>query len=74
MGHSFQSAISQMAQTTLRSVIGQSHLDDLLAQRDKINDRFGKFWTSKSEFEQPQLPPLKILKGKRWMVVSYKRV
>jgi len=30
-------AVSQMAQTTLRSVIGQSDLDDLLAQRDKIN-------------------------------------
>ena len=31
-------AISQMAQTTLRSVIGQSDLDDLLSQRDKINN------------------------------------
>lgn len=30
-------AVSQMAQTTLRSVIGQSDLDDLLAQREKIN-------------------------------------
>ena len=32
-------AISQMAQTTLRSVIGQSELDELLAQREKINSR-----------------------------------
>jgi regulator of protease activity HflC (stomatin/prohibitin superfamily) len=31
-------ATSQMAQTTLRSVLGQSELDDLLARRDKINE------------------------------------
>jgi regulator of protease activity HflC (stomatin/prohibitin superfamily) len=30
-------ATSQLAQTTLRSVIGQSQLDELLAERDKIN-------------------------------------
>src|SRR5699024_2267932 len=30
-------ATSQIAQTTLRSVLGQSSLDDLLAQRDQIN-------------------------------------
>ena len=30
-------ATSQLAQTTLRSVLGQQELDDLLAQRDKIN-------------------------------------
>ena len=30
-------ATSQLAQTTLRSVLGQSELDDLLAQREKIN-------------------------------------
>ena len=30
-------ATSQMAQTTLRSVLGQQELDDLLASRDKIN-------------------------------------
>jgi regulator of protease activity HflC (stomatin/prohibitin superfamily) len=31
-------ATSQMAQTTLRSVIGQSELDQLLAERDRINE------------------------------------
>jgi regulator of protease activity HflC (stomatin/prohibitin superfamily) len=31
-------ATSQLAQTTLRSVIGQSELDQLLAERDRIND------------------------------------
>ena len=30
-------ATSQLAQTTLRSVIGQSQLDELLSERDKIN-------------------------------------
>ena len=30
-------ASSQLAQTTLRSVIGQSQLDELLSERDKIN-------------------------------------
>jgi regulator of protease activity HflC (stomatin/prohibitin superfamily) len=31
-------ATSQLAQTTLRSVIGQSELDDLLAERERINE------------------------------------
>jgi regulator of protease activity HflC (stomatin/prohibitin superfamily) len=30
-------ATSQLAQTTLRSVLGQAELDDLLAQRDRLN-------------------------------------
>lgn len=33
----FLNATSQIAQTTLRSVIGQFELDDILANRDKIN-------------------------------------
>jgi regulator of protease activity HflC (stomatin/prohibitin superfamily) len=32
-------ATSQIAQTTLRSILGQSELDELLAERDDINDR-----------------------------------
>lgn len=32
-------ATSQMSQTTLRSVVGQVQLDDLLAEREKINSR-----------------------------------
>jgi regulator of protease activity HflC (stomatin/prohibitin superfamily) len=35
----FAYATSQMAQTTLRSVVGQCHLDDLLANREKINQQ-----------------------------------
>jgi regulator of protease activity HflC (stomatin/prohibitin superfamily) len=30
-------ATSQLAQTTLRSIIGQSQLDELLSERDKVN-------------------------------------
>jgi regulator of protease activity HflC (stomatin/prohibitin superfamily) len=33
----FNYATSQLAQTTLRSVLGQAELDDLLAQRDRLN-------------------------------------
>jgi regulator of protease activity HflC (stomatin/prohibitin superfamily) len=33
----YQYAMSQLAQTTLRSVCGQAELDDLLSARDKIN-------------------------------------
>ena len=33
----FLMATSQLSQTTLRSVLGQSDLDDLLSQREKIN-------------------------------------
>jgi len=32
-------ATSQMAQTTLRSILGQADLDELLADREKLNDR-----------------------------------
>ncbi len=35
----FLQATSQLSQTTLRSVLGQSELDDLLSQREKINQR-----------------------------------
>lgn len=33
----YYDATSQLAQTTLRSVLGQHELDDMLAQRDKLN-------------------------------------
>ncbi|QXP83118.1 slipin family protein [Methylococcus sp. ANG] len=33
----FYEAISQLAQTTLRSVLGQHELDEMLAERDKLN-------------------------------------
>ena len=34
----FASATSELAQTTLRSVLGKHELDEMLAERDKIND------------------------------------
>jgi len=38
----FMQATFQIAQTTLRSVIGQAELDDLLARREKINQELQK--------------------------------
>ena len=35
----YQYATSQLAQTTLRSVVGQFELDEILAQRDKVNSK-----------------------------------
>jgi regulator of protease activity HflC (stomatin/prohibitin superfamily) len=35
----FQYAISQYAQTTMRNIVGEATLDELLAQRDKIAER-----------------------------------
>lgn len=35
-------ATSQIAQTTLRSILGQAELDDLLSRRDKINQELQK--------------------------------
>ncbi len=34
----FQQATSQLAQTTLRSVLGKHDLDEMLSERDKLND------------------------------------
>ena len=33
----FQTAVSQLAQTTLRSVLGQHELDEMLAERERLN-------------------------------------
>jgi regulator of protease activity HflC (stomatin/prohibitin superfamily) len=38
----FLFATSQLSQTTLRSVLGQSALDELLAERDKVNSELQK--------------------------------
>jgi regulator of protease activity HflC (stomatin/prohibitin superfamily) len=34
----YYEAVSQLAQTTLRSVLGQHDLDEMLAEREKLND------------------------------------
>src|SRR5690606_4609615 len=34
----YRFAVSQMAQTSLRSIIGKSDLDDLLSNREKLNE------------------------------------
>jgi len=42
-------ATSQIAQTTLRSVLGQSALDDLLAEREKINQQLAQIIDEQTE-------------------------
>ena len=37
---SYHYATSQLAQTTLRSVLGQVEMDDLLSERDRLNQQF----------------------------------
>jgi regulator of protease activity HflC (stomatin/prohibitin superfamily) len=45
----YAKATSQIAQTTLRSVLGQSDLDELLAHRDKINERLREIIDGQTE-------------------------
>jgi regulator of protease activity HflC (stomatin/prohibitin superfamily) len=45
----YAKATSQIAQTTLRSVLGQSDLDELLAHRDKINARLREIIDTQTE-------------------------
>jgi regulator of protease activity HflC (stomatin/prohibitin superfamily) len=45
----FIRATSQIAQTTLRSVLGQSALDDLLSERETINQRLAKIIDEQTE-------------------------
>lgn len=42
-------ATSQLSQTTLRSILGQSALDELLAERDKINSELQKIIDTHTE-------------------------
>jgi regulator of protease activity HflC (stomatin/prohibitin superfamily) len=42
-------AASQLAQTTLRSVLGQAELDDLLSKREKINERLQEILDTHTE-------------------------
>lgn len=45
----YLAATSQFSQTTLRSVLGQSELDDLLSQREKINQKLQQIIDSHTE-------------------------
>ena len=42
-------ATSQLSQTTLRSVLGQAELDDLLAQRDQLNQKLQEILDSQTD-------------------------
>ena len=45
----FAVATSQIAQTTLRSVLGRAELDDLLAERDQLNDSLRRIIDEQTE-------------------------
>jgi regulator of protease activity HflC (stomatin/prohibitin superfamily) len=45
----YANATSQIAQTTLRSVLGQSDMDELLAHRDRINERLREIIDAQTE-------------------------
>lgn len=45
----FMMATSQISQTTLRSVLGQSELDDLLSKREKVNLKLQQIIDSQTE-------------------------
>ncbi|HEX4049075.1 MAG TPA: slipin family protein [Elusimicrobiota bacterium] len=45
----YRQATFQIAQTTLRSVVGQADLDELLSERDKINQRLQKIIDQQTE-------------------------
>ena len=45
----FIQATSQLAQTTLRSVLGQHDLDEMLAERDKLNDDLQRILDEQTE-------------------------
>jgi len=45
----FESATTQIALTTLRSVLGQSELDEVLAHRDRINERLREIIDTQTE-------------------------
>jgi regulator of protease activity HflC (stomatin/prohibitin superfamily) len=45
----FLFATSQLSQTTLRSILGQASLDELLAERDKINSSLQKIMDTHTE-------------------------
>ncbi len=52
-------ATSQLAQTTLRSVLGQGQLDDLLSKRDEINAHLQKVIDEQTEpWDQKKDHPL----------------
>ncbi len=47
-------AMSQLAQTTLRSVCGQAELDDLLSEREKINAKLQETTVELKQIDLPQ--------------------
>lgn len=57
-------ATSQLAQTTLRSVLGQHDLDDMLAEREQLNSDVQKFLMPKQKAGESKF---QMLKSRRWI-------
>jgi len=45
----FQYAVSQLAQTTMRNIVGGAELDEVLAERDKLSDRIRNIIDTESD-------------------------
>jgi regulator of protease activity HflC (stomatin/prohibitin superfamily) len=45
----FEAATSQLAQTTLRSVVGQHDLDEMLAEREKLNNEIQRILDAQTD-------------------------
>src|SRR2546430_16211778 len=56
----FMQATTQIGQTTLRNVLGQSELDELLAQRDKINQELQAIIDEHTESWGVKVPAVEI--------------
>jgi regulator of protease activity HflC (stomatin/prohibitin superfamily) len=77
-------ATSQLSQTTLRSVLGQHELDDMLAERDKLNsdiqdildqrtDNWGIKVASRQKQSEHGAPKLLTLKAKNRRPICWRR-
>ncbi|MDX1528045.1 MAG: slipin family protein, partial [Gammaproteobacteria bacterium] len=56
----FLAATSQLAQTTLRSVLGQHELDEILAEREKLNDNLQEILDKQTDAWGIKVPNVEI--------------
>ena len=63
-------ATSQIAQTTLRNVLGQSELDELLANREKLNDILQEIIDERPNITDSRVPETGKLNSEREKLVE----
>ena len=70
----YRRATYQIAQTSLRSVIGEAELDELLAHRDRINNKLAKIideatepWASRSAWSRSRTSSCRRRCSVRWL-------